>query len=103
LVTPIGSGELRVVMADNSVNPWVVSGGVVEISLSGVVVLAEVGERVDELATEVTIEAAHRRAQEAMANANRLDEQELATVTAALERELARLRAVRKYKNRQVS
>src|SRR3989344_5676539 len=68
LVTPIGSGELRVLKSDNSISPWVVSGGIMEVSPSGMVVLVEAGEHVDELATEATIEAAHQRAQEAMAN-----------------------------------
>lgn len=100
LVTPLGSGELRAVLADGTVTPWVVSGGVAEVSGGSVVVLAEAGEHVEELADEAVLEEAHRRAQEALANANRMDEEEVATVAAALERELARLRAVRKYKNR---
>ncbi len=100
LVTPVGVGELRAILADGSVSPWVVSGGVVEVSPDSVVVLAEAGERVDELAAEAELEEARRRAQAAVENASRMDEEEVATVAAALERELARLRAVRKYKNR---
>jgi F-type H+-transporting ATPase subunit epsilon len=100
LVTPVGSGELAVTMADGTVSPWVVSGGIIEVSPSGVVVLAEAGEHVDELATEAAIEQAHRQAEEAMAKADRADHEEFALVAANLERELARLRAVRKYKNR---
>jgi F-type H+-transporting ATPase subunit epsilon len=102
LVTPVGAGELRVILADDSISPWVVSGGVAQVSPDGVVVLAEAGEHVDELAAEAEIEEASRRAQSALDNASRLDEEEMATVSAALERELARLRAVRKYKNRAV-
>lgn len=100
LVTPIGAGELRVVGEDGAATPWVVSGGVAEVSADGLVVMVETGEAVDELGAEAELEEARRRAQEALASASRLDEEEVATVAAALERELARLRAIRKYKNR---
>jgi F0F1-type ATP synthase epsilon subunit len=78
----------------------VVSGGVVEVSPDSVVVLAEAGEHVDELAAEAELEEARRRAQEAVEGASRMDEEEVATVSAALERELARLRAVRKWRGK---
>lgn len=103
VVASLGHGELRVINNDGQVIPWVVGGGLAEVTFSGVTVLAEVGEQVGELADEDAIIKAHERATEAMQNADRQDSEEFAALVGQWEQELARLRAVRKYRHRQIS
>ncbi len=60
-----------------------------------VIVLADSADRADEL-TAQAVEAAHARAQKALAETQRVDDVAFGAAAAALERELARLKVVRK-------
>jgi F-type H+-transporting ATPase subunit epsilon len=73
-----------------------VSGGFIEVLSDKVVVLADTAERAEELDIE-RAEAARRRAEEAMKE-KRFDAKEFATLSAQIEKELARLRVAKKYR-----
>jgi F-type H+-transporting ATPase subunit epsilon len=75
-----------------------VSGGFVEVLKNRIVVLADAAERAEELDFS-KVEEARKRAEEAMKNVRRDDTKEFAEISARLERELARERAVKKWRN----
>lgn len=93
LVTLLIAGELRIKKGGEEVL-LAVSSGVVEVSGSRIVVLADTAERADELEEE-KIEKA-RAAAEKLMNEKRSDSEGFAEATALLERELARLKVARK-------
>jgi F0F1-type ATP synthase epsilon subunit len=65
-----------------------------------VVILADTAERAEEL-DEETIKAAHQRAAELKLSAKAVDDVEFAAVAARLEKELARLRAINRWRRLQ--
>lgn len=97
LVTAIAHGELRFRRgADTQV--FAVSGGVLAVrDGSQVVILADAAERAEEI-SEAAADEAYRRAAQLRARVA-ADEQAFASATAALERELARLRVARKFRH----
>lgn len=97
IVSIIVPGVLHIRTASGEDQDLAVSGGFVEVRGMNVTVLADSAERADEI-DEAEAEAARQRAQEAMAN--RKSEAEFTAASAGLERELARLRAVRRWKGR---
>lgn len=95
LIALLKSGEVRIHKGAEII-PLAVSGGVIEVDGKKVVVLADTAERADELEEE-KIEQARKDAENLMV-AKRSDVEGFAEATAMLERELARLRVVRKYR-----
>ncbi len=95
LVTLLQAGVLRIKKGSEE-TPLAVSSGVIEVDGKRVVVLADSAERVDELEEE-KIEKAREEAKKLMTE-KRSDTEGFAEATAALERELARLKVVRKYR-----
>lgn len=95
LVALLQAGVLRI-KKGNEETPLAVSSGVIEIDGKRVVVLADTAERVDELEEE-KIERAREEARKLM-ESKRGDEEGFAEATAALERELARLKVARRYR-----
>ena len=95
LVTLLQAGVLRIKKGNEEI-PLAVSSGVIEVDGKRVVVLADSAERVDELEEE-KIEKAREEAKKLMTE-KRSDTEGFAEATAALERELARLKVVRKYR-----
>ena len=91
----LSSGELRIKKGDSEIT-LAVSGGVVEVDGKRVVVLADSAERADELEEE-KIEKARSDAEKLMKE-KREDSEGFAEATAALERELARLKVARKHR-----
>jgi F-type H+-transporting ATPase subunit epsilon len=75
-----------------------VSGGFVEVLKNKVVVMADVAQRAEEI-DESRVDEARLRAEEAMKNARSEDVKEFAEISAKLEKELARGRAVKKWRN----
>lgn len=95
LVGVLVPGEARLVESGNETY-LAVSGGFIEVQPGNkVVVLADTAERAEELDVEA-IEAAKKKAEEALAEKRDMDEESFAEAAAALERELARLRVARK-------
>lgn len=80
-----------------------VAGGFVKIvhtsGATTVTVLADAAEHFDEISEERALEA-QKKAEEQLANTAALSEEEIAAVTASLNRSLARLRIARKHSKR---
>ena len=98
LVSILKPGVIEAVLEDDSTEIMSVSGGFVEVLKSKVVVLADSAERAEEL-DEEAIEEARKRAQESKDRAESEDHVEFTEIAVKLERELARLKAVKKWRS----
>ena len=87
LLTTLKVGEL-VIKLSGSEEPFFVSGGFLEVSNNSMTVLAETAEHAEEI-DEARAEAARRRAQELLAQAQ--SDTERAELLGALERAVARI------------
>lgn len=76
-----------------------ISGGFIEFHGNELVVLADEAERAEEIDLEKA-EEARKRAEELKNKVIATDENEYARVAAALEKELAKIKVVRKYRSR---
>lgn len=97
LVSILQSGVIEIKRTDDSKEIMAVSGGFIEVMKDKVVVLADTAERADEL-DENRIQDAQQRAEESKKNSKNLDETQFADITAKIEKELARLRAVNRWR-----
>lgn len=97
LVSVLKTGVIELKLADNNIEIISVSGGFIEVMKDKIVILADTAERAEEL-DESKIEEAKLRAEEAKKNAKFVDDVEFANVSAQIERELARLHAVNKWR-----
>lgn len=95
LVSLLRAGVLRIKKNGEEI-PLAVSSGIIEVDGQKVVVLADTAERADELEEE-KIERA-REAAKCLMEEKRGDAQGYAEATATLERELARLRVVKRHR-----
>ncbi len=97
LSTILKAGEL-VIRQGSDARPYAVSGGFIEVQPHQLIVLADTAEHleeIDEQRAQEAIELAKKRKEDM-----REDHEEYALVTGKLERDLNRLRLVRKYKHR---
>lgn len=97
LVSILQPGVMEIKRLDNQREIISVSGGFIEVMKNKIVILADTAERADEL-DEERIKEAQRRAEELKKNAKAVDDVQFAEVTARLEKELARLRAVNRWR-----
>ncbi len=97
LVGILKAGEIRA-KKDGAEIPLAVSGGWVQVRTGGVTILADTAERVEEIILE-RAEEAHARAQELLSEKH-MDQEEYALIAAKMEKELARIKAARKYRHR---
>lgn len=97
LVSVLRPGVIEVKRADGVVEIMAVSGGFLEVMKDKIVILADTAERAEEL-DEARIQAAQARAEETKKNAAAIDDVQFAAVAAKLEKELARSRAVSKWR-----
>ncbi|MFA5030943.1 MAG: F0F1 ATP synthase subunit epsilon [Patescibacteria group bacterium] len=97
LVALLAPGEIRV-KKDNTESFLAVSGGFIEVQPKRVIVLADTAEHAHEI-DEQRAEEARKRAEE-LRKTKRVDATDFALVAANLEKELARLRVVRKHRSR---
>lgn len=97
LTTVLKAGEL-LVRANGEEKPFAIGGGFAEIHDEGVTILADTAEGAAEI-DEAKAEEARARAKELM-EAKRDDAEEYAFLAAKLERDLARLHVVRKYRHK---
>lgn len=95
LVSLLQAGILRIKKGTEE-TPLAVSSGVIEVDGRKVVVLADTAERADELEEE-KIEKARAEAKKLMEE-KRGDVEGFAEATAVLEREIARLKVVKRYR-----
>lgn len=97
LVAALKAGELRV-LKNQEETAIAVSDGFVEVSPNKVVVLADSAERAEEI-DEKRAEEARQKAQKLLTE-KKFDSAEFAYLSAKIEKELARLRVVKKKKYR---
>jgi len=97
LVSILQSGVIEVKRADNIVEIISVSGGFIEVMKDRVVILADTAERAEEL-DEKRIEEARNKAEELKKTAKNADDVEFTRISAKLEKELARFRAINKWR-----
>lgn len=97
LVSILKPGEL-LIRRGGEVVPLAVSGGIIEVEGLSVMVLADTAERVEEIIEE-RAEEGRRRAEELL-HEKRVDVEEYARIAAKMEKELARLKVIRKYRHR---
>jgi len=97
LVGVVTSGEL-LIKQDNKEVPMAISGGFVQVNDDGAVILADTAERVEEI-IEARAEEARARAQALLAEKH-VSDTDYAALAGKIEKELARLHVVRKYRHR---
>lgn len=90
-------GVLEIKTADQETEIMSVSGGFIEVLRDKVVILADTAERAQEL-DESLLEKARQQAEEAKAEAMAHEGYDLSAVAAKLETELARERALHKWR-----
>jgi len=96
LVSLLSPGELKIKKEKEEI-PLAISSGYLEVEKeSRVTILVDTAERVEEIIEERAEEAKKRA--EALLKEKRIDSKEFARITAKLEKELARLKVVRKYR-----
>lgn len=98
LVAVLVPGELKVTIGGQVV-VMAVSGGFIEVRPGKVVVLADTAERAEEI-DEVRADEARARAETLMKQERVAESTDYAALTVKLEKELARLRVVRKHRER---
>lgn len=97
LISILRPGVLELKRADNVVEVMSVSGGFIEVLKDKIVVLADSAERAEEL-DEERIKDAQKRAEELKKSAKAADDIEFADISARLEKELARMHAVNRWR-----
>jgi len=97
LVASLLPGVIHVKKRDLSEEIMSVSGGFLEVLKDKVVILADTAERAEELDLD-KVEAARRRAEELKAKARQGEDINFAEVNAAIERELARSKAIKRWR-----
>ncbi len=100
LVSILKSGVLEIKKTDNSVEIISVSGGFLEVLLNKIIVLADTAERAEEIDLE-RAEEARKRAEESIKNLRNADASQFANLSAQIEKELARSRSVKRWRNLQ--
>lgn len=98
LVCQIKPGVLELKKPDGKMEVAFVAGGFIEVLHDKVVVLADSAERAEEIDL-AKVEEARARAEEAMKRVRADDDEEFAAISAQLERELARTRAAKRWRN----
>ncbi len=97
LVSILQPGVIEVKRVDNIIEIMSVSGGFIEVLKDKIVILADTAERAEEL-DEERIKEAQLRAEELKKSAKSADDIDFASVSARIEKELARLHAVNRWR-----
>lgn len=97
LVSLLKSGEILIRQGSETI-PLAVSGGMIKITGADVTILADSAERVEEIIEERARQA-HERAQKLLEE-KRFDAAEYAAIAAKMEKEMARLKVVRKHRHK---
>jgi F-type H+-transporting ATPase subunit epsilon len=97
LVSFLVPGEVLIKKGNDEI-PLAVSGGFIEFAENKLTILADTAERAEEL-EETKIEEARKNVEELLAKKQDMDDVVYAGLAVQMERELARLKVVRKYKN----
>jgi F-type H+-transporting ATPase subunit epsilon len=98
LVSNLKTGVLEIVKEDGSLEIMSVSGGFLEVLLDKVVVLADNADRAQEIDKKET-DKARQRAEDALKNLRDDDREMFAEISSQLERELAKTRSIKKWRD----
>ena len=98
LICAIKPGVLVLKKSGGTVDVAFVAGGFLEVFQNKVVVLADTAERAEEIDL-AKVEAAKARAEKSMKEVRHEDAEEFARIAASLEHELAKTRAVNRWRN----
>jgi F-type H+-transporting ATPase subunit epsilon len=98
LVAMLKPGVLVLKKADGSQDVVFIAGGFLEVLHNKIVVLADTAERAEHI-DEVKVEEARVRAEKAMKEARHEDAEEFARIAASLEHELAKTRAINRWRH----
>ena len=97
LVSVLKPGVIEVKKADGKIEVMSVSGGFIEVLHDKIVILADTAERAEEI-DEARVEEARLRAEELKKTTKNADDVQFANIAAQLEKELARMRAVSRWR-----
>jgi F-type H+-transporting ATPase subunit epsilon len=98
LVAMLKPGVLSMKKQDGSVDVAFIAGGFLEVLRNKVVILADTAERAEEL-DSAKVEEARVRAEKAMKEVRHEDAEEFARLAAQLEHELAKTRAINRWRH----
>jgi len=101
LVSVLAPGVIEAREAGGEAVIMSVSGGFIEVFKDKVVILADTAERAEEI-DERRVEEARLRAEKIKEEATRTDAEAFAGISAKIAKELARFRAIRRYRHRQL-
>ena len=90
--------EAILIKKDGVEIPLATSGGFVELASNQMVILADTAERLEEI-DEARAEEARSRVKQLMARKDSAEKVDFIALAAKMEKELARLKVARKYKN----
>lgn len=99
LVSTIVAGEIRITDDKGALHSLAVSGGFVQVHPRKIVILADTAEMAHEVSEERAHEA-HERAKKLLESKGGMQDHEFAALKVLMDKELARLKVARKYKQR---
>ena len=97
LVATLQPGVIEYVKKDNDRDIMSVSGGFIEVLKNKIVILADTAERAEEI-DETKAEDARKRAEKIKSDTRHFDQEQFASLSANIAKELARVRAVRRWR-----
>lgn len=97
LVSILEPGVVELVKPDNSRYDLAVSGGFIEVMKDKIVILADTAERAEEIDLD-RAETARQEAKQSMKNLRREDQERFTNFNAKIAKELARTKAVKRWK-----
>jgi F-type H+-transporting ATPase subunit epsilon len=97
LVATLAPGVIEIRKPGNEIEVMSISGGFIEVLKDKIVVLADTAERAEEIDI-IRAEVAHKKAVELMKQERQIDHLSFARTNALIEKELARTKAVKKWK-----
>ncbi len=97
LVSSLLPGVIEIVKSENKRDVMSVSGGFIEVLKDKVVILADTAERAEEI-DEKKAEAARERAKKSIEDIRHVDRERFAGLSAQMAKELARTKAVKRWK-----
>ncbi len=98
IVSILKPGIITLKKEDGNVDVMAVSGGFIEVLRNKVVIMADTAERAEEIDAQ-RAEEAKKRAEESTQKAENIEDVNFADVSANIAKELARIKAVNKWKN----
>lgn len=97
LVAILKPGVIEIKTEEGHIEVVSVAGGFIEVLRNKVVILADTAERAEEIDTE-RAEEARKKAEESMRDLRQFDQERFANVNAMIAKELARTKAVARWK-----